>query len=252
MLNFKHLQQHKKSDVAVFLGSGSSINEISQEEWDCIKQCDIWTVNNWIYHPDIVPDFYHIEVKHYNYKLMQMRLAEKWEQYMNVNFIFPEGKTIKIPAIGKLPLRGVALGFEHIYEYKLIVRDRKRTHKPFNAKYEPNHVCLTKSYDMSVTAVFELMWKLGYQRIITFGIDLMNSYYFWTGGDPIYGKVHHQTNKAHENKPPEDPHATYPIKDFLIDFNKRWFRKQDREGIFVGHTSTALYPELPLINLEDL
>ena len=77
MLNVKELIHYKSSTTAVFLGSGRSINFIAPEGWEKIKGCDIWTVNNWIYHPFIVPDFYHIEVKHYNYKLMQRRIREK-------------------------------------------------------------------------------------------------------------------------------------------------------------------------------
>jgi len=249
------LQLRRQSDTAIFLGSGSSINTISKEEWEVIKKFDIWTVNNWVYHPSIVPDFYHIEVKHYNYELMKERLLEKKDLYKDVIFIFPSGKTIKMKTGQhkgqRLPLKDVAKWSANIYEYLIRPRDPKRTHKPFSANYAPDPVRLIKSYDMSITAVFELMWRMCYERIITFGIDLKDSYYFWTG-DFRYGEVHHQTNKSHENKSPSQPHATYLIKDFLIDFNRRWFRRHKKEGIFVGHISTALYPEIPLKKVEEL
>jgi hypothetical protein len=241
------------SNTAIFLGSGSSINEITPEQWDVLKRFDLWTVNNWVYHPAIVPHFYHIEVKHYNYKLIQKRLKEKRYLYRDVNFIFPKDKTIRLLSRkGNHYIRDVAKGFKNIFEYRGLVRNPKRTHNPFNANYIPDPVRLTKSYDMSLTAVFELMWKMNYERIVTFGIDLRDSYYFWTGGDTKYGKVHHQTNKAHENKPPAQPHATFLVKDFLIDFNRRWFRRHKKEGIFVGHISTALYPEIPWKKVEEL
>ena len=58
--------KYKNSDTAVFLGSGQSINNISMQEWVVInKNCDLWTVNNWVYHPFVVPDFYMVESKWY-------------------------------------------------------------------------------------------------------------------------------------------------------------------------------------------
>ena len=250
MLNVKELIHYKSSTTAVFLGSGRSINFIAPEGWEKIKGCDIWTVNNWIYHPFIVPDFYHIEVKHYNYKLMQRRIREKIVSYRNVKFIFPRNKRIKVDS-KRLPLHEVVPNGMFKFDYYLEPRDPRRTDSPFHAKYKMREDRLTKSYDMSITAVFELMFKLGYLRIVTFGIDLKDSYYFWSDGNPCYGEVHHLTNKAHENKPPEEPHATHKIKDFLVDFDRRWMRKNG-EGIFVVHMSTLLYPEIEYMPVMEL
>lgn len=251
MLDIRHLQQYKQSDTAFFLGSGQSINEITHEMWNIILKHDIWTVNNWIYHPVIVPDFYHIEVKHYNYDLIQQRIKEKLIAYKDVKSIFPRGKTIKTKDGRANKLEQVVPDGMLKFDYSMVARDSKRTHSKFNADYQFDPSSLTKSYDMSITAIFELMYKMGYKRIITFGIDLFNSFYFWTGGNPEYGEVHHQTNKAHENKPPEQPHATHRIKDFLVDFDRRWMQK-DRIGLYVGHTNTALWPDLTCFELENL
>lgn len=251
MFDFKKLYEYRQSSTAIFLGSGSSINGITPKEWKAIQKADIWTVNNWIYHPTIVPDFYHIEVKHYNYDLMSRRIREKAEAYHEVKFIFPRGKTIKMKDGGRLPLHAVALDTMLKFDYALASRDPKRTDNPFHARYKLHPNQLTKSYDMSITAVFELMYRMGYEKIITFGIDLSNSLYFWTGGDPKYGEVHHQTNKAHEGRPPESPHATHQIKDFLVDFSRCKMEPKGR-AIFVGHKNTALYPLLPFISVGTL
>lgn len=239
----------KKSDQAVFLGSGPSINTITDEQWNkIILEYDAWTVNNWVYHPWFVPDFYHIEVKWYDYELMQKRLLEKKDQYADVNFIFPMNKTIGMQDGRRLPLHEVAFEGARKYHYAMRGRDHKRTHDPFNADYKMHPRVLTKSYDMSLTALFELLYKMGYKRIVLFGVDLDNSRYFWTGGDPIYGQVHHQTNKAHEGKDPNLPHNTHRIAEFIVDFQYRWMRPANR-SIVVGHKKTALYGKL---RMEEL
>lgn len=241
--NWKNLIHLRRSDTCVFLGSGRSINTITPGQWSWLVGQDIWTVNNWVYHPFIVPHFYHIEVKSYNYLLIQQRLHEKRTEYENVNFIFPKDKTLKLDDNSRRWLHNVAFEGAKKFHYPMLGRDPKRSHQVFTARYSPDKHCMTKSYDMSLTAVFELIFHMGYETVILFGVDLHNSYYFWTGGDPKYGQVHHQTNKAHENKDPEDNHATYRLREFLRDFNYRWMKPQGRE-IFVGHKDTALYPIL--------
>lgn len=237
------------SDTCVFLGSGRSINNVTDEQWAALRRFDLWTVNNWVYHPTLVPHFYHVEAKHYNYEILQRRFAQKKKLYRHVNFIFPRGKTILVNGKRRL-LHAVVFPGAKKFDYAMTGRDMKRTHAVFSAKYEMDPDILTKSYDMSVTAIFELLYKLGYKRIVTFGVDLRDSFYFWTGR-PECGEVHHQTNKAHEGKDPNEPHATARILNFIIDFNFRWMRPNGRE-ICVGHEDTALYPYLRLRRPENL
>ena len=58
----KSLWSKKKSNQAIFLGCGPSINDITDEQWRKIDSMDVWVSNNWYIH-DVVPDFYHLEVK---------------------------------------------------------------------------------------------------------------------------------------------------------------------------------------------
>jgi hypothetical protein len=210
-----------------------------------INNFDIWTVNNWVYHPSVVPDFYHIECKWYNYQLMQRRFLEKRKMYANVNFIFPWRKTVKMKDKSILPLHQVAPPECRKFHYRARARDIRRTHPVFTADYKPTIKAVTKSYDMSMTSVLEMMFHFGYRDIILFGVDLKDSRYFWGDGDPKWGEVHHKSNKEHEGKDPNEPHATHRIKDFIVDFHRRHCEPNGR-GIYVGHKDTALYPDLEL------
>ena len=243
---FNRLIRQRKTDNCVFLGSGDSINRITDEQWFKIKKMDIWTVNNWIYHPSIVPDFYHVEAKWYDYGILKRRFEEKKEQYGGVNFIFPKGKSIRMKDDRRVRLSDIVFEGANKFTYDSRPRDNKRTSKVFDANYKMK-MKLTKSYDMSVTLLFEMMFRFGYETITLFGVDLYNSYYFWTGR-PECGEVHHQTNKSHEGKNPTLPHATAKIYQFIADFNERWMKKHGRE-IFIGHEDTLLSNYLRLNKL---
>jgi len=248
-----NLSEYKKSDTCVLLGSGPSICNITPEEWEVIEKYDSCAVNNWVYHPTFVPKFYFIETKWYGYDIIRRRLQEKFEAYKDVVFLFPREKKIRNPrekGKGTQLLRDVAKGFKRRVEYNLVSRDRKRTHPIYTADYVIRPDRFTKSYDMSITCVFEFLLRMGYSRIILYGIDLLTSWYFWTGNDFKYGEVHHQWNKEHEDKDPILPHNTHKIKDFIIDFNERWMKPYHKE-IVIGHIDTALYPRLRYVNILE-
>ena len=75
--DFNQLMKLKGSDHCVFLGSGSSINNVTMKQWVKIRTMDVWTVNNWIYHPFIVPNFYHVEAKWYDYNILKRRFESR-------------------------------------------------------------------------------------------------------------------------------------------------------------------------------
>ena len=232
-----------RTRTAVLLGSGSSIRNITDEQWRAIGRYDTWTTNNWVYHPFFVPKFYMVETKWYGYDILERRFRQKWRAYQDTNFLFGYGKRIRMRD-GRMPyLRNVVPACAKRYEYTAIARDAKRTHVPFNAGYTPKKHSLTKSYDMSMTLMFELLFKMGYEEVVLFGIDLHDGYYFWSGGESQYGEVHHRTNKEHEGRNPKQPHATYRIADFILDFQRTWMVPAKR-NIYVGHQDTLLFPKL--------
>src|SRR4051794_32647194 len=54
------LAAYKHSDTVFLLGSGPSINKISDARWHVIQQHDTWGFNFWCYHR-VVPNLYFLE-----------------------------------------------------------------------------------------------------------------------------------------------------------------------------------------------
>ena len=248
MVKFKDISkvfQYKSKDTATLLGSGKSINNILDEEWSCIKKnSDIWAMNNWIYHPYIVPNFYHLEIKSYDFPIIEEHMNKKREIYKDVKFIVPKREVKRVREDGtkyRIAIEESLGNHSFIFKYSK-VRIRGKPRQCGDANYKIENM-ITKSYCASISVIMELLYKFEYKKIYLYGIDMNNSLYFWTGGDPIYGKVHHQTNKSHEDKDPNLPHSASHMKSFLVDFNKRWMKPFGR-NIYVGHKDTLLWPEI--------
>src|SRR5262249_36622754 len=64
-LSWVDLSQHRRSETLFILGSGPSINQISEERWRFIASHDSVGVNMWLYHR-FVPTFYVVESACYN------------------------------------------------------------------------------------------------------------------------------------------------------------------------------------------
>lgn len=235
MKNIEHIYKHKKSDIAIFLGSGPSINNITPKQWDIISKHDSWTMNNWLYHP-FVPNFYHPEVKSYNRELWKKRKLEMGDKFKDTVFIINMDRTYLLDVIGKQ---------KYIYCYKM--NKINVTNNPIIPKYksdtDPN--TLTCNLNSSMTLLLELLCRFKYKKVIFFGVDMYDSTYFWTNR-PEYGEVHAQWNKDHEGRNPKQPHNASHLVNFIA-----WFSKNKmNDGFFVGHKDTSLYPELEYYDIS--
>jgi hypothetical protein len=241
----KDLIKEKRNDIAVLVGSGSSVNDITAEQWKKILSYDFWTMNNWVYMPTVPPScsfsvsprFYYLEVKVYGKDAVNKHFQDKWDNYKNTNFITPQRRVGFIFEV-------VGHDDARFFSYEFIKRDVVRKDKTdTNADYDPSKPQLVKSYDASTTLLIDMLYKFGYKKIFLFGFDMHDSKYFWSD-HPEFGIVHHRFNKAHESgKMPDHPHSASHVKNFIVDFNKRHMLPVGRK-IVVGNKNTSLYPEL--------
>ena len=233
MKDLSDIYERKGSDVAVFLGCGSSINEITKPQWRKITTFDTWTSNHFIYHR-FVPDFYHLELKSGNVEWLEnwrLRKKAKGRKYDNVNFIVMRGRKYLTDAIGE---------HEHVYCY-----ERRKGRCDPRASVHPTIV--THNCNASFTLILELLHRFDYDKVVLFGVDLHNSKYFWTGR-PEYGDVHDQTNRG---KGPDELHTTAGrVVNFVKVFNRH--RMQGR--LFVGYRDTLLHRKkgLKYLDVMDL
>ena len=223
MIDYKELPKYKKSNTGVFLGCGVSIRNITWKQWEIITKYDMWSLNDWHYHP-ISPDFYHIELKSsrddWN-QIWENVHKSKQKQYENTKFIVNRDHCEHIlPRLGDM---------KYIFGYPQEVKDGRKSNKSDSLS------------SASATLVIDLMRQMGYEKIIIFGMDLNTSAYFWTDTDE-YGKTHTNTNK---DRNISQPHTTMQtVMGFLPSFAMK-----HNLPIYVGYKETALYPSLPYIDI---
>jgi len=242
MKKLSEIYKLKGSKTAILLACGTSIGRITDEQWKIIAKHDSFAINNFLYHP-FVPTFYHAEVKWHDKDIWKKRKDMKGDTYKDVNFIINKKRTdVMFDVIGEY---GNLFGYDM---HKINIHKR-----PIVTKYTPhkNPNVLTCNLNASITMLFDILYKFKYKRVILFGVDLMDSKYFWTD-KPEYGEVHAQFNyDGAGKKVPTDPHNVSHIQNFLVWFaNKKM--KEVGGKIYVGHKLTALYPEIEYMALEDL
>lgn len=250
--DFKDLFKLKSNDTAVLMGSGSSINDLTSDQWKRIIDYDFWAMNNYVYMPikppvcdfPVIPKFYHIELKSYDRDIVREHFDKKWKYYKDTNFIM---------SLDRFEFVRHGIGHEKeskifTYEYTQRGKKAKKSGGTMDASYNVSSPTLVKSYDASLTVLIDMLYKLSYKKIILVGIDMRDSRYFWTD-HPEFGPVHHQFNKQHEaGKTADQPHNTYHIKDFIIDFNQKHMAPNNREIVLISN-KTLLYPSLRMVEL---
>ena len=204
----KDLVHKKKNDEAIFLGCGPSILDLTEEDWEKIKEKDIWTSNNWFIH-DVVPDFYHLEVKlHRNGEFAKHTIESKKGEYKNVNWILDATRPYLMDMVKKD-------WFENIFLYKKQFRGN-------DGRYTPEKNLVQVSCTASITIVLDLMQKMNYDKIYFCGVDLYSSEYFWTNSKEY---EHHDipylisTCKPDEREP-SAVHTTLKTAKFIKEFGE--------------------------------
>lgn len=206
--DIKNLIGMKKHNEAIFLGCGPSINELSEDDWEKIKDMDIWVSNNWFIH-DIVPDFYHLEVKmHRNGPFAKHMIESKRELYKDVNWVLDKTRPYLLDIVK-------SEWYDNIYTYK-------KSYRGNDGNYKPTPGMVQVSCMASITIILDLMQKMDYENIYLCGVDLYSSEYFWTNNEKY---DHHNipymisTCKPDERHP-KAPHATFKTAKFISEFGK--------------------------------
>ena len=162
----------KKSDKLVILGCGSSINDVSNEEWAAIKAVDSIGVNYFYFH-DFVPTAHFIELgkSEVAYECVHRYLLNNESRnepvFMQIRHLFNSGRVLKCKAERvslyspvTMPTRNINVINSYLQKYY------------FGNKRLIHH-CST------LDCVVNFAVQAGYKEILLVGVDLSNSKYFW-------------------------------------------------------------------------
>lgn len=247
-------RKHKKSDTLFILGSGASVNELSDQDWQYIASCNSVGFNYWMAHP-FVPDLYFTEPP---------PNAKGWETFWNLNKVSKEAYSnvpyivnykewqrhlidfplAEIPAELQKNLYYFApynLRLNKTWMMKLLLlgwRRKRFSNNPFNWL-----ILQRGTLDMLIL----LGYFAGFTKIILVGVDLSNTAYFFENPNMnfVFRPSVLQTGKVHRTADP-----TLDINKISVTIDKYIYMlneillKPKGVCLFVASEKSRLYPRI--------
>lgn len=257
------LREFKTSDTVFILGSGSTINDISESEWKHIENRDSFGLNFWPIH-EHVPTIHVFELpvnaeqpefQSSYYELLQYRCGE----YSQVPIVIKDiPRTIGHLDMGRHPPELVSNTYlaEEIRipwqssDYRVFNRsiDWFDEHEYFESD---GRMITGLKKRASVSFLIHMAVKMGYDEIVLCGVDMDDSKYFYNEyreelsntGIPLPPVLNVDETDSHRTN---DPAVYRPIfENILYALNENLLKPRDI-SLYTESTESATYPELPL------
>jgi len=244
--SFEDIKCFKKSDTIFILGSGPSLNDLTQEQVKIINRHDSFGINYSFLLDDIVPTFYQIEYGKAQWAkdTFKKTFGSRRNSYKDTIFFLSN------KALYRMAHPRVVPDFfpenPKICYYKLnrpITLDRLRefTDDDFNR---------TVYYRGTLTLVLDFVVNLGYSKIVLLGVDPDKCEHFFDGKSEMvdYVKALHDSIKErkisqYENMVPKG-NKYQPIDNYLYSLHDYLFRVRHIE-LFVAFKSNMFSPKIP-------
>jgi hypothetical protein len=266
------LDDSKKSNTLFILGSGPSINKLTDLDWKYIKSKDSWGFNFWFCH-NHVPNCYFAQSAISNLKdhthinqmddLMAKMLYDKKEEYKDVNF-YLRGDGVNSFKFHKTKLGRFILSnhlnFHFLPEFIVSSKAKINSNVLINKLYKCGFFSRTSSiqpipkFGSTVTELISLGIITGYTNIVLCGIDMNDGAHFYDYNDyykkyeylRVLSKINNNKN-VHEHMNKKIMKNT--VKDIIVNLNDLAINKFDCK-ISVSSQSSALYPDLDKFNFN--
>ena len=249
ILNFDDIRREiKKSDTIFILGSGTTINEISEAQWKHVAKHDSAAINWWPLHP-FVPTYYYSEyphkTEHFNYykKMLSGNISANYLHtifFLSLNRAARRGIHPRVTP--ELFPENPAICF---YQYHQPLR--------FNdiSDLDSSSFERTVFYRGSLTAVLDLMNRIGYEKIVLLGVDLKKHIYFYDNYPEIRKMLDAGCGRPLKERENNKHVTTFceprkiAIQDYLYLLNDLYY-KPNNTKLFCGSPKSLLAEKLPL------
>ena len=251
------IENYKTSDTIFILGSGSSVNDLTEENWMIINRHDSVGFNFWLIH-EFVPTFYFIEPSAYSERFQAvLDLIRRRSQECDKMPIICEYKnwTNSGRTFQEIPIEVEKNAYLYAPYY---LRTRLSQIVSVFLRYGRligffgnNNVNSIIHHRATLSAAVMFAAIVGYKNIVLTGIDLNNSSYFWEGNPEKYCNQslpnNIQSSNIHRTVDPDatDEEKAIPIDKYL-DILDRVVLQPNGIKVFVASKKSKLYPRFPL------
>lgn len=263
LLETLDLSRHKTSDTVFVLGSGASVNQISEEKWKIIGNHDSIAMNFWLTHPFVPGIFLFENIKpgedlELMFRVFRDLLQRRAFDYRNTVKIISEFAPLSYRQLA-LDIPDAFRPYLYIgHSANIVARNEKELVAGIHYMIgkgtfqRRDHIAWHFKCGGSVLAALSMAVCMAYRRIILCGIDLGNAEYFYQ--DP---KKYPEASEW-EFVPRNQPHLMarrftwgLPSQVVIPEFKRQVL---DPAGIelFVENRSSALFPGIPELPAETL
>ena len=192
----------------IFLGCGSSINKLTQQNIDKMeKEFDIWTSNSFMINNHIKPDYYHLEVKaHRNGPLVKRIVSERYKDFQDTKWILDITRPYLLENF-----EASKYDPKNFYFYRKYYREQN------HGNYTPTKDKLGVSLNASLSLICDAIINMDYDEFYFLGVDMTDSRYFWTDNKDYENiKIEDiiKTCKPDE-RDPDSIQPTFKMKEFI-------------------------------------
>jgi hypothetical protein len=262
------LSRYKTSDTVFILGSGDSINDISDRQWAHIDNHDSIGLNRWPIH-DFTPTYYvfehHMnpEQEQFNRKHWEM-IDSVEEDYREIPIIIKDTSAVRdrlSPADVPKWLRGDLIisadsAFSQVVDWSAPQRKNEKLlqYLDYKGYFDRGNFKVLYRKRSSISYLLHLCTLLGYENIVLCGVDLTDSGYFFDNEKyenkdvPIPWRPFRRNDDQEkiETHKVNDPEFGELTLEKVIDAMNNIVLKSRGIDLFVENKSSALHPNIPL------
>lgn len=254
IFSVRDILSNKKSDTIFVLGSGSSINRMTHEQWKVVENNDSIGFNFWLLH-DFVPNYYVLEpIGGERGNVLKHNLQHRAKNYRDVPFILKDAARLKETAfLENFPLfiRKRLLISRAINIPGTTMAEFTRSIDLLSKKEIPQmlHTGLLLKMRATLSFILFLAYSMGYTKIVLCGVDLNNSTYFFEESAESYLQkglkipANEQKVNLHRTIDPELGEVTV---DQAVYVMKQLIFEPQGIKLYTGSKTSLLYPELPI------
>ena len=261
-VNGNPLKAIKTSDTLFILGSGGSINTLTEDDWQRIRAADSIGFNFWPLH-DHIPTLYVTEVygvpagHEAVYQCYFDLMANRAEDYQATPILIKDGERVTheelTQYVGNFPAN-LRPNISLAWDWEIPGRDEASfIHKLKTwEKYgliTNEHVPLVRK-NASIAYLILMGLRAGYRDIVLCGVDLNNNAYFYQLSEETLRQKGRQIPRYPESNAStthitEAPAATTLPISRVLDIINRELLQPRHIRLWVAQQSSKLYPMLP-------
>lgn len=244
--------RYKKSKTVFILGSGPSINKITESQWSEISRNDSIGFNFSIIHEFVPTYFFHQGSR----EIFEKVLSEELHRYLNVPIILRGSALAK----GKFdPNKGIInLLKQHDLYYLCEYPISSRAEIDINLLIRyldelgfMSHGHISKfvpKWRSTIGLMLMISYQMGYKNIVLCGVDMLNNDHFWDQGP--YSKKASQYGLPRSGTIPitqftNTGHSRNTVPEYIYTLSE-WMEQRSGVKVTILSDKTILFPRIPL------